>query len=1075
MRPIELTMSAFGPYADTAKVDFTKIGQSGIYLITGDTGAGKTPICDAIASAFFGHSTGNARNAKSLRCYSADPSAETSVELKFSYRDGIYRIWRCPAYERAKKRGTGTTLQGAEARLECPGKPPITRLRDVDDAIVELLGIDRHQFAQIVMIAQGDFRKLLSAGTDERSRIFRKLFDTDRFLSFQQHLAEEKRTLENRHRAIAQEMRIHAGSIALEQDAPEATEIENRLDADTLQPAWLQNTLCDIVSRDKKRLEAVSARLIEAQARKDAAMRAEENCRHASELRQALARAKDDEARIESAVVRAKAAIEARAPLKEERDRTNERMVVEQNALGSYDEYERLAERAENARENAAHAGGRARSLARSEEKNRTELHRAEEAIERLGRAEESCANARFEEKNAADSLKRIEDYEKAWTAMQATERKAREAQDEAHAAEERRMRASARIDAATALRSKLIAAPEQIARCEATVRQAAERIDRLEDAARREKKAAAACADAQSRAHEAIESYNKKKNEADDAHRLWKHAHDAYLDGQAGLLASSLEKHRPCPVCGSTEHPAPAALAFDTPTKEEVDRLQATWNRAAMQAEEAARLASSEKAGFDEKKRAHADIVEKEGSSERILHALEQARADERSAREALSTATAQARKLEDAEEQLAQALKEREAAENSARARLAASGEACAEAERYDAMAHSERDAIPYENAEALSIARAQAASALQSATSARMQAERDVAALAQARADKKRLGEAVETARAELGKAEQELARLLEQANGAQAAADEMRSRLKYESKNEAMASIAALERRIAAIDATLSKAQDDFEKNEKALASAIGTKEAIERSLAGMPAYDASAIAEEKQCAVDELEELQGKRDALNTRLTNNASTLRSVDALVATTGDIDTRYGELAVLSDTANGRLLGKDKVSFETYVQSIYFDRVIAAANRRLRAMTNGRYELSRQRTALTKTGQSGLDLDVFDAYTGKTRDASSLSGGESFKASLALALGLSDIVQSHAGGIRLDTMFIDEGFGSLDRESLQLAVKTLTELSGNDKLVGIISHVEELKEGIDRKIVVTRGRNGSSLRIEA
>ena len=185
MRPIKLTMRAFGPYANTAEVDFTKLGENGIYLIAGDTGAGKTTVFDAISFALFGHASGDERSARSLRSDFADPEAETSVELDFSYRGKTYRIKRSPGYERAKKRGSGTTEQAPEACLERPGEPPITRVRDVDAAIVDILGIDRRQFAQIVMIAQGDFRKLLSAGTDERSRIFRKLFDTDRYLACQ--------------------------------------------------------------------------------------------------------------------------------------------------------------------------------------------------------------------------------------------------------------------------------------------------------------------------------------------------------------------------------------------------------------------------------------------------------------------------------------------------------------------------------------------------------------------------------------------------------------------------------------------------------------------------------------------------------------------------------------------------------------------------------------------------------------------------------------------------------------------------------------------------------------------------
>ena len=205
-----------------------------------------------------------------------------------------------------------------------------------------------------------------------------------------------------------------------------------------------------------------------------------------------------------------------------------------------------------------------------------------------------------------------------------------------------------------------------------------------------------------------------------------------------------------------------------------------------------------------------------------------------------------------------------------------------------------------------------------------------------------------------------------------------------------------------------------------------------------------------------------------------RLNANRRIASSLDDIMRRSSSIEERFGAIAQLADAACGKLSGTDRVTFETYVQGIHFDRIIAAANRRLGVMTNGRYELLRRGDAANRKAQSGLDLDVFDNYTGKARDASSLSGGESFQASLSLALGLSDVVQSSAGGVRLDTMFIDEGFGSLDPEALQQAIKMLSTLSGGGKLIGIISHVEELKEAIDRKIVVTASRSGSTLSLE-
>lgn len=1082
MRPIKLTMRAFGPYANTAEVDFTKLGENGIYLIAGDTGAGKTTVFDAISFALFGHASGDERSARSLRSDFADPEAETSVELDFSYRGKTYRIKRSPGYERAKKRGSGTTEQAPEACLERPGEPPITRVRDVDAAIVDILGIDRRQFAQIVMIAQGDFRKLLSAGTDERSRIFRKLFDTERYLAFQQKLAEEKRALENEHRSIAQKTRIHAESVAVKSDTAEALQIQERLGADTLQPAWLQETLRGIVARDEKRLEESSSRLAAAEKRKDAALRAEDACRRAGELRAALAQERARKDSLERAASNARKAFESQAEEQRERQNCAERAAVEQNGLSAYDESDRLRKEAERAYRETQSVQESVRALSADRQKQRAARDAAEAAIESLSSAEDVLFEARSAEKEACDRMQHIEEHARAWNALQQTAREAREAEkrrEEAEAssqrAEARRMQAAREIDEADALCGSLAHAPEQAARCEAALARATERIEQRENAARDERIAADACERARKRAREAQEAYTAAKAAADEALALWTHAHTAYLDGQAGLIAETLEAGRPCPVCGSTDHPRPAHTAERTPSKEEVDHLRRSWDDAAAKAETAAQRHSCEQASLEEKTRMHADIVAKEGAAEQIARAIEAAREEKNAAEASLEAALKEARAYANAQKALGGAREKRDAAEAAARTAAEAASQARAQAERLRAMQQSERSALPYEDAAALEAARAQADEALRAARGALDAAKNNAEALFRAREDKKRFDDAIEQTTAKLNQAEQDLAAGSARAESTRAAAEQARAGLKHASKAEAEKHLEALRSRIAAIDARTKAATERLKESEQSLASSLGRIEATERDLSRMPAYDESAVAAERTEAVAELAKAQGEIDTLKAVLAANKTALESVDRLVASSGDINKRYGELAVLADTANGRLAGKDKVSFETYVQSMYFDRMVAAANRRLSAMTNGRYELVRRRSAASKTGQSGLDLDVLDSYTGKARDASSLSGGEAFKASLSLALGLSDIVQAHAGGIRLDTMFIDEGFGSLDQESLRLAVKTLTELSGNDKLIGIISHVEELKEGIDRRIVVTRGRNGSSLRIEA
>lgn len=1082
MRPIKLTMRAFGPYAGTTEVDFTKLGQSGIYLVTGDTGAGKTTIFDALSFALFGHASGEDRSTRSLRSDFADDAAETDVELEFSYRGKIYRIWRCPGYRRAKKRGSGTTEQAPDARLERPGKPPLTRVRDVDAAVADILGIDRRQFARIVMIAQGDFRKLLSAGTDERSAIFRHLFGTERYLVFQKRLAEEKRALEARHDDIARELRLHADAARLDAESPDAQELQRRLQENTVQAEWLRALLQGAVRRDEDALEASARRLAEAEARRDEALRDEDALARANALektrRQAEARAQE----LRGSVAHAAAALEACTARQDEREGLAARIAVERNALASYDELEQAEGAAARAHAQEHAALERAEALKRALDAHREARERARLTIAELHDADTLHANARLAAQEAHARLEAFGEHEAAWRIADEREKNADAARKRAELANAARKRAEqarekAREDALReeALRDSLANAPERAARFEAAAAQERDRIAALEAALRGARRAGRAIADAEAAEKSALERYRAAKRAAADALAAWTADHEAYLDGQAGLLAESLAPGRACPVCGSTEHPNPAVRRTSTPSKEDVQDKHRAWTEATANAEAAARDASAAHAALDEKRRSYDMLAEENGTPDRIEDGLDRARSAEQSARESFAEAAADAARLASATDNAAEAHRRKDAAEAEARSHASAAAAALAEAEGHAAAAQSLRAGLPYETSAELEAAGARANDEAASAKRALEAAKDNAERLARARTEEEGAATAYENARADLGAAEQEHASATAQAQAQDAAARRIRDTLEHKSKHEAVQALEKLEQAVAAIDEAVARAKEALESRRSELATEEGRIEALSRSLGELPALDRDAVAEEKRAAVACLDEAQRNRDALRVNAAANANALRKVEELADRAGGIDARYGEVAALADTANGRLSGKDKISFETYVQGIYFDRMIAAANRRLDAMTSGRYELARRKAALSKTGQSGLDLDVLDNYTGKMRDASSLSGGESFKAALALALGLSDVVQAHAGGIRLDTMFIDEGFGSLDQESLQLAIKTLTELSGNDKLIGIISHVEELKESIDRRIVVKRGRNGSTLRIEA
>ncbi|MDO5042212.1 MAG: SMC family ATPase [Slackia sp.] len=1082
MRPIHLTMCAFGPYAHTTKIDFSKLGQSGIYLVTGDTGAGKTTVFDAISFALFGKASGDDRETKSLRSDFADPSLETSVELEFAYHDKIYTVYRRPAQEREKLRGTGMTQVSPEATLTLPDNSIVAGVRDVDAAVVDILGIDRDQFSRIVMIAQGDFRKLLSAKTDERSKIFRRIFDTERYQAFQKNLAERKRKLESAHNALCSELKSHAEAIDLDESAPEAVELNRRIEEDALRAEWLLAMLRNVIEHDATRLCESDRSLEAAETESRAVAKAEEEQARAQKTRDDINRERSKKSGLEASARQAQTALDAALKELEQRELLANESAVEQDSIASYDALETSRDAAEKAEKRTKNADERLEKLAEHEAALTRERERALQDITNLSNADEAYAIAILARNEAEAAFDTIEQCRKAWNKASDLDKKAHKAgelarsEDEAsRKAEEKRDREASTIKEAEALSAALAIAPEQVARHEAEKARLVDLIKRIEQFRKSERDAAQASEKARTKAVDAAAFYKAKKACCDEAERTWSEANAAYLDNQAGVLAETLEPGAPCPVCGSTTHPHPAAASENAPGKEDVERLRRIWDEAFSATASAAAEAAAARSAASERERAHQEIVEMHGTAEHLKKQMVEAEEALRDTEIALLEAREDAQKLEDARRGVERARMRKEAAENDARDAFARAAQARAEAARLDKAAQDAFEAIPYENGENLAKAHRKAKEEKAAADATAQTAERNRAALAEARAREQKTAKALEALRTQAAEAERDRASAHAQAERARGEAELVAKRLKHRGKAEALAAIEALRCRIEAIDKAVDRARTAVKSCEEDLAANAGRIESLERTLKEIPVHDKAELDARAQCAATQLAAEKEKNARLRSRKETNMRELKQVERIAERVRTFDAHYGEVAALADTANGRMAGKDKIAFETFVQGMYFERMVESANRRLLAMTDGRYELVRRSIASTKSTQSGLDLNVRDNYTGKERDASSLSGGESFKAALALALGLSDIAQSHAGGIRLDTMFIDEGFGSLDRQSLQLAVKTLTELSGNDKLIGIISHVDDLKESIDRKIVVNRGRDGSTLHIEA
>ena len=930
MRPVKLTMSAFGPYAAVAELDLDALGASGVYLVCGDTGAGKTMIFDAICFALFGEASGDAkggaRAATSLRSDYADADQETFVELVFEYRGERYRVKRNPEYQRAKKRGTGTMKQASDAELELPDGQVVSGVRNVDARIVELLGIDCGQFKQIVMLAQGEFRRLLTAETGVREVIFRKLFSTQVYVQLQESLAEQNRALEHEYSLVKSQVRTWIQQARFEDGSPEADAFEEKRLTGGQMGEWLVELLDKALSKDVPEYERLEDEIDALRGKWSDARTLLAQVGERPKLEADRAQLGDEVAALEAAAPALAKAFETERAHDAERMEASERAAVIETTFSKYQELQD-AER--------AHAEAAASAVQAKEARDRAQgtLDQAKSSFEEL--------------RERASDL--------------------------------------AGVDGGTAATANPAALRDMLADALAHMQTACDQAKRtLSDARSLQKRHG----DLQREVERAEKPYAETTSKLAKAEQL----HDADLAryhelqklqraGRAGLLAADLQEGMPCPVCGSEHHPHLAQFSDEIPTDEELDAAAAAESKS----RKAADALSLEAQGLK--------VVIGERSS-----LLDQFQADN-GTKETLAARVGQA-----------------EQALEGAQAGLSAI-----------AAVKNEVDAVK---------AAMDAAAGQVQRTAEEMQRQSQAEALSAMRA--KQLKADLEFA--ELADARKEAARLRGHAEA-------------------------------------LQKARDTAEKAAAENASALATKtellKAKTQQLEAMPTADIEATRQAMDGYQKRAEELKLKASAIKTRIDANENCREGLKRALAKAGDIEARYGRVKMLADVATGNLAGSTKVRFEAYVQAVYFDKVIAAANERLRMLTNGRLELMRYSEGGGNT-KAGLGLYVIDSFTGRARDASSLSGGESFQASLCLALGLSDIVQAHAGGIEFDTMFVDEGFGSLDQSALGNAISLLSDLSGGTKLVGIISHVEDLKANIPKKIVVTKTRTGSSATIE-
>ena len=924
MKPLKLTMSAFGSYAGKNVIDFTG-QQQGIFLITGDTGAGKTTIFDAITYALYNQTSGGERNGNMMRSQYAQPETETYVELEFLYRGQTYRVRRNPDYKITKTLKNGKIREQKvphSVELTLPDGTVFPEKKNATDAkIIEILGLTADQFSQIVMIAQGDFLKLLYTKSDERKMIFSKLFRTDIYWKIQENL---------RRKSMEMDERIQENDRAFEQE-------KSRI---ILLPESEEIPLDELVERLRERL-------------KDALK--EQNLRRANveELNKKITKYEEINKLFVSL----------------EKIRQNGKELEARQA-----ESKERRQQIENAR--------KADKVLVAEQQNLRQQQEVEQSAQAIAKMTETLAN----DQEMFETLK--------------TQQQEAEAKQKREAAD---------------IQKKMLALEQSFPSYEALqnarseeqqAKKVWEDLGKISEESFHKKKAGIAALKEQQKRQEQVVEQTKKNWEqtslsASESAKHYEHMYEAFLKEQAGILAENLSAGCPCPVCGSTVHPDPAKLSDHAVTELEVEQAKKT--RAA--AEEKRDLAYAAFEAEKTEKQKLAQAVEKEEADFVLAQTI---------AKQQRKEAEQNYVSLQKIAEQIREKLVYPSFAE--AKKQYAAMQKALAAAEQ---EIERKRQKVS-ELAEAMNTLKGQK--------------------LAEEENQK--------TAKKLAAKTEKEYAKLLEKSGFV----------------SEETYHLAILPER------SRSKLEREEKEYESQCLRQQSEQKLLEKQVSGKTYTDTTELNEQLKAEKQVLKEAEKTYMELHTAYENDRAVLQNCAVYLEKGKKLESEDQVIKSLSKTANGRLSGSAKIDFETYIQRQYFKQIIHEANKRLLTMSNHQFILKLKEEANTgrKTNE-GLDLSVYSLVTDSERDVKTLSGGESFLAALAMALGLSDIVERSAGAIHPDMMFIDEGFGSLDAQSRQQAIEVLGELAGDSRMVGIISHVTELKEQIDRKLVVSRTDKGS------
>ncbi|HJJ12905.1 MAG TPA: SMC family ATPase [Clostridiaceae bacterium] len=897
MKPINLKISAFGPYKDEVNIDFTKLGENGIFLITGDTGAGKTSIFDAISFAIFGEVSGSNRPIQSIRSDFADINLDTYVELEFIHKNKKYKILRNPAYEKPKKKGEGFTKKSADASLEYDDIV-VSGIKNVDIKIEEILGINAKQFKQISMLAQGEFLKILFAESKERTEIFRKIFDTNIYNSIARKLKEKLKINED-----------------------ELKELKNSFITNTANILWEKEKYINL---DSKINEIDIDNVLK-------------------ELEQELKENKKENSKIEEEITKQEREIKVIEENISKQEELNLKIENYKQLLTKQNEYKKQEEEIEKLKNKIAQ-NQKIREIIKPKA---DKVNNEKEIIKKLEKDLDTI------KRNIQIGNAKEKEHEKKVEIVNKIGEKYKEYNNYLEIKKEL-------LEKANIIKN----------------------IENLEITK-----------------NNYLKEYEQLEKEYKIINNEYLEKESEFFKEQVGIIAEKLEENKPCPVCGSITHPNIAKKSASVLSKEELEKikenLEIKQNNKLKKQEECIKVNSQINILIQEIGKESDNKLELESAKNKLKEEF-----------------NINKEKLISIEQTI---LKEYKSISNK---------NLDITKFEYDKFKDSIIDLINLEKNELVK--------------SKTLQEEK----MNQLQESNLRLDKYTKEYFNEL-----------------------LKLRFKNEEEyNKILLTNIEIE--------NIQKNIEDFTRNVAINNTKISD---LEKEAKGKSTKDLKIQKEKLMAYKNILIEKRKEYVKVKGKLDNN---MRIYKLLLENAKELKQKIKDFIIydeLSRTANGTLAGKKRIEFEQYVQATYFDMVILEANKRLAKMTENRYFLIRKEEPEKISDKIGLDLEVKDNYNGKIRDVKSLSGGEAFKAALSLALGLSDVIQSYSGGIVVDTLFIDEGFGSLDTESREQAINTLSLLIDNNKLIGIISHVTELKERIDKKIIVTKTSDGSKIEIES